>query len=738
MKRLLFLAISTVQILSSCSQSHDLVKDGRSDYKIFLSDKATVPEKYAAEQLQAYLHQISGCKIVIVHHAEKSHKLIYIGFNQAPSSLLGNLKPDDFGNEEYIIRSDGKNLLIAGGETRGTLYGVMGYLSDYLGCRWYSREVAKIPSKPTIALAKIEDRQKPAFEYRDMDWRESLDTAWVIHNRLNGMRVGDSLGGNYITYPFVHTFYQLVAPGKYFHSHPEYFSEVNGKRIGEDGQLCLTNPDVVKVATATVFNWIKTHPDASVFSIDQNDGEGYCECKNCRALDEKEGSHAGTLLAFVNQIADTVAKAYPKVRLQTLAYDYTVIPPKNIRPAGNVMIRLCHYDYCAAHPIEGCIENKPFLDQLNQWKRIAKGRITIWDYYTDFRNYLLPFPNFDSYSHDVKFYADNGVKGLFAEGDADGGGELAEMRSWVIARLMWNPRQDVNQLMNAFTENVYGKAAKYISSYLSLLHDQISPNTHLSIWAEPYDVNYLNRSTIRKADSLFALAKEAAATDTALTARIELAYLPVLYTKLYYFSQGGTAYIDRQNLSGALQQFKDQVSRYHITGLGADTKTYGSVGGFLDRIQLTTNCEFYTDWWVIGPFDNTDHQGLRRVYPPEQEFDSTQENAGANGKKVTWKKYNDNVTGYIDFNNLFGTSENVVAYARKVITLPEPKAIKFGVGNNDGIRIWINGKLLFDRQGAAIGPNQNFFIATLNKGENTVLVKVDQLKHGWGFYLAEL
>ena len=184
------------------------------------------------------------------------------------------------------------------------------------------------------------------------------------------------MGGTYITYPFVHTFYALVPPEKYFSTHPGYFSEINGKRVGKDAQLCLTNPDVVKVAIATVFDWIKTHPKANVFSIDQNDGEGYCECKYCKALDEKEGSHSGTLINFVNQIADTIAKVYPKIKLQTLAYAYTVVPPKNIRPADNIMIRLCHYNDCASHPIEGCEVNKPYLDQINQWQDIAK-EITI-------------------------------------------------------------------------------------------------------------------------------------------------------------------------------------------------------------------------------------------------------------------------------------------------------------------------------------------------------------------------
>ena len=141
---------------------------------------------------------------------------------------------------------------------------------------------------------------------------------------------------------------------------------------------------------------------------------------------------------------------------------------------------------------------------------------------------------------------------------------------------------------------------------------------------------------------------------------------------------------------------------------------------------------------MVGPFDNKDNQGLGKVYPPEKEFDSTKVYMGVNGKNISWRKYNDNTSGYIDFNKIFGPSEDLVAYARRVITLPEAQTMKFGVGNNDGIRIWINGKLVFNQANAVKGPNQHTFTARLNQGQNIVLVKVDQLKHGWGFYFTRL
>ncbi len=725
-------------LLFACGNNQNLVNKGRSDYKIFVSENAQESEKFAAGELQKFLAEISGVTIPVVNSAKEGDLLIYVGFEDAPATVLDKLNPSDFENEEYIIRSSGKNLLIAGGGTRGTLYGVIGYLTDHLGCRWYTAGVSKIPALDDIPLPGRDDRQKPALEYRDTNWKEARDTSWVIHNRMNGTNIGEALGGAYITYPFVHTFYNLVSPEKYFATHPEYFAEVDGRRVGEDAQLCLTNPDVVDIATATVFDWIQAHPEANVFSVDQNDGLGYCECANCRALDEQEGSHAGSLLHFVNQIARRVAVVHPEVKLQTLAYAYTDVAPKNIRPVENVMIRLCHYDYCAVHPIEACERNRPFLEQLLAWKEIAPNRLTIWDYNTNFRYYLLPFPNFDSFTHDIKLYVDHGVKGLFMEGNANGSGEFAELRSWVMAQLMWNPEQDGWKLIDEFVNAVYGDAAPYISEYISLLHKELPPEFRLGIFAEPFQTNYLGNANMISADSLFSLAREAAGDDAGLQNRLEKAYLPLLWTKLFYAWQGGTFYIPKNELQKTTMEFKALLDKYKIPRIVVDEKLSGTIDEFLEQVLTVSEIEFYTDWQVIGPFGDEDQTGLRKVFPPEEEFDLLKAYPGQGGREVRWQSHQNNTTGYVDFNEIFGYSEFALAYAHRIISLPEAQTVKFGVGNNDGIRIWINGKLVFEQAEAAIGPNRNTFTAALNEGENTILVKLDQLRHGWGFYFTRL
>lgn len=736
-----FTLLSLLILFSGCSSVNNIITNGQSNYKIFVSDKALPPEKHAAEELQKYIFTITGCSLPITHEAIPQGKYIYVGFSDAPASLLNNINPEEFGNEEYIIRSDGQHLLIAGGQPRGTLYGVIGYLSDHLGCRWYTKDVVKIPERKTIPLPNKDDRQQPAFEYREAWYNEAYNPVWAMHNRLNPSTVPipDSMGGSYISYPFVHTFYNMVSPEKYFGKHPEYFAEVNGKRAGKDAQLCLTNPDVVKIATETVLNWISEHPEASIYAVDQNDGLGYCECKNCKALDDAEGSHAGTLLHFVNQVAGAVAKLYPQVKLQTLAYAYTEVPPKTLRPADNVTIRLCHYNYCSAHKIGGCKNHDVFIQRLEQWKTISK-RITVWDYFTDFNRYLMPFPNFEPLKHDVKFYADHGVKGLFAQGSnmpSQGGSEFSTLRAWVFAQLMWNPQQDAQLLIDEFVNEVYGNAAPFIQDYIQLLHKQVQPDSvYFSIWSEPGEVNYLNPETIHKADSLFMLAHDAAKNDSSLFKRVELAYLPVLYTKLYFHSVGEKAYVDNKHAGEVLSRFKRIIAENNITRI-AEGEDYGNIATFIKWADITPH--FYTDWWIIGPFDNENKKGLTATFAPEKGFDTTAVIKGKNDIPVSWKKYDQPQSGYIDFAKIFNPSENVVAYARRTIIMDDAKTVRFGIGSNDGVRVWINGKLVLDRQiGRRARINDDIISVPLQKGENNILVKVDQLKRGWGFYFTEI
>ena len=106
--------------------------------------------------------------------------------------------------------------------------------------------------------------------------------------------------------------------------------------------------------------------------MSQNDNRNYCTCDKCAASDVREGSPAGTLLRFVNAVADDIAKDYPDVVIDTLAYQYTRPVPKITRPRPNVCVRLCSIECCFSHPLDDdtCAQNAAFHRDIVAWNEV--------------------------------------------------------------------------------------------------------------------------------------------------------------------------------------------------------------------------------------------------------------------------------------------------------------------------------------------------------------------------------
>lgn len=737
--------LMVIVLASGCRSGSPLISDGKSDYSIFVSDKAAASEKTAAAELQVYLEKISGCRLPVVNATSEGSRFIYVGFKEAPEHLLHGLDPAGFGPEEYIIRSNGKQLLIAGGSQRGTLYGVVGYLKDHPGCRWYTQTVEKIPSLKTIVLRTAEDRQKPDFQYREVNWREAYEAGWSVHNRVipSRLSIPDSLGGSFVIFPERgHTFNVIIPPTQYFKTHPEYFSEINGIRTADDAQLCLTNPDVLRLTVEKVLEWKRLRPDASVYSISQNDNEQYCTCSRCKKVDEEEGSPAGTLIRFINRVSEEVTRTHPDIKIHTFAYTYSEVPPLHVRPAGNVLIELCHYNYCSAHSINGCKDHNKFTGRLEKWLQIAKN-VTVWGYYVDFGFYLMPFPNFESLRKDVKYFKEKGSYGLYTEGcniiGPKGGGEFSELKAWVFAQLMWDASLDADMLIKEYLENVYGNASQPIAQYINLLQEQVKDTSvYFNIWSSPVDVSYLTPATIARADELFDEARSAAGADQALLKRVEDAYLPVLFTKLYFNAfGGGENYLRPGEAVPLADRFGEIVKEKEIQTLGSNESMPDLINALITRTRVSE--KFFKEWWIAGPFESDEKRtGFDNIYEPEKNIDTTQLFSAA-GRKFGWIRHKTGALPYIDFSALLTPNENAVAYAYTNIYAPEDKVVRIGAGSNDGIKVWINNRLvLSNRSSRRAAVDQDIIEVSLKKGNNTVLVKVDQLKRGWGFYLSEI
>ncbi|MBL9125999.1 MAG: DUF4838 domain-containing protein [Verrucomicrobiales bacterium] len=519
----------TVPFAAGRRVEHELFRDGKTDYAVFVGPAASESEVWAAEELRNALREVSGATPSLVR-AEPGPEtpVISIGWNDRTRRSLepaAQAPKDD--DESFVYRNHGRDILIWGGRARGTLYGVMSFLERELGVRYYTPTVTVAPKKSRHAFAGLRHSEKPGIRVRNDFYFEAFDPIWAARNRINGAMSRREQPGGLECYWSVHTFYPLMPPEEFFGPHPEYYSLLSGKRTADHAQLCLTHPDVLRIVTERIRARIRENPGYLIYDVSQNDWSNPCECRDCQAIVDREGSQSGPIIHFVNQVADNVRAEFPDKFIGTLAYSYTRKPPKTLRPRDNVVVRFCSIECCFAHDFSGCPKNASFVDDMNGWAAISP-HIYIWDYVVNFSHYVLPFPNFRVLQSNIRFFRDHRAIGIMEQAAYQSrGGEFAELRAYVLAKLLWNPEADVPAIVDDFMYGYYGRAGQYVRAYFDKLHGRITPDTHVHLGLQPDDALFSD-DFVREAQTLFDRAEAVADTD-AIRRRVELARLPVLY-----------------------------------------------------------------------------------------------------------------------------------------------------------------------------------------------------------------
>ena len=483
---------------------------------ISLADENDARLVAAGETLAKYMKQITGKEFPV--SAEGEGMKFSLGYSA------------EIPDNGYVIKTAENEVSILGSGTRGVIHGVYAFLEKYCDCDWYTSTLYSIPENKNLTIPAGETTEyKPYFEYTDTDWKSPRDVEYSLANGLNGnpyRTIPEELGGTveYIS-DFCHTFgSQFCSKEKYFESNPEYFALHNGIRQSE--QLCLTNENVYNLILSEVMALLeeKHNPESSlqIISLTQGDsGENakMCQCKNCKAIDDENGSHAGTMITFVNRIAKAVKDAgYDNVAIDTFAYRYTRKAPAKVVPADNVIVRLCTIECCFTHTLDdnSCPANRELMADLEAWGKICE-RIYIWDYTTNYAHTLGIFPDFGVIQKNIKVFYENNVVGIYEEGnyymDACDG-EFGELRAYLLSKLMQNPFIDFNKTMDAFLQAYYGNGWEYIRQFIDIITTEAVPRrTHLSIYQTMGDTLELNQNEIAKVDELWENAKNAAETE---------------------------------------------------------------------------------------------------------------------------------------------------------------------------------------------------------------------------------
>ncbi|NDV77963.1 DUF4838 domain-containing protein [Dysgonomonas sp. 511] len=528
---------------------------GKPVSRIILSSDNPDAEK-AARLLQDFVKRISGAELSVLQNANARKNDIVIGNgNQNKQIKLNDLTEDGF----RITNTDGI-LRIASGGGKGSVYGVVTLLERYMGVGYWGENEYSLTPAHSIVLPVIDISENPAFRYRQsQNYALATDSIYKLWNRLESPN--EVFAAGY----WVHTFDKLLPSAIYGEKHPEYYSYFNGQRHpGKASQWCLTNPDVLEIVSARIDSIFRANPGKHIISVSQNDGNyTNCQCDNCKAIDEHEGALSGSLIHFVNKLADR----FPDKEISTLAYLYTMKPPKHVKPRKNVNIMLCSIDCDREVSLTENASGREFVAAMEGWSRISDN-IFVWDYGINFDNYLVPFPNFHILGDNIRLFKKNHATMHFSQIASSRGGDFAEMRTWLAAKLMWNPQADTDSLTHVFLNGYYGDAAPYIYQYTKMMEGAlIGSGQRLWIYDSPvsHKNGMLKPELMRRYNTLFDKAEAAVAGDSTRLARVRRSRLPLQYSELDIARTESN--MDVEDVLKKLELFEQRVKFFNVPTL---------------------------------------------------------------------------------------------------------------------------------------------------------------------------
>ena len=493
-----------------------LVRGGKPVARIVVADDSPASAT-AARLLQRFVGESSGAELPIVCHAK----------SRSGDILLGADEREELTDDSFRLHTSANGTLSVSGVDKGVIYGVVTLLERYLDMEYLAADTYTLDRRRDITFPSLDEVERPTFRYRQTNaYGMRQDSVYRMFLRL------EEPSDMFVDRLWVHTFNSLLPASRYGGEHPEYYSLINGeRRPGRAGQWCLTNPEVFEIVAERIDSIFRANPDKRMISVSQNDGNfTFCRCPECEKVNEEEESPAGNYIRFLNRLAER----FPDKEFSTLAYLFTMKPPKNVRPLPNVNIMLCDIDCDREVPLTDNKSGREFLEALEGWSAITDN-IFLWDYGINFDNMVAPFPNFPILKPNMEIFRDHHVTMHFAQIGSAYGTDFSEMRSWIVAKLMWNLDRDVDELMLRFMERYYGAAAPYIYQYEKLLEGALlASGQRLWIYDSPasHKNGMLNAACRKRYGELFDKAEAAVAGDSVLLRRVHLARLPLIYSNL--------------------------------------------------------------------------------------------------------------------------------------------------------------------------------------------------------------
>ena len=492
-----------------------IVADGDTEYEILLRDDFTKPEDFAAKELASFIEQATGVRLIVVTDStrKKGGKVISVGFTDALDKEVGDFDYSSLNTDGFFIKTVGTNVYINGGNERSRIYGVYEFLERFAGIRFLTPQYTYVPQSATLKIHELNIIEVPEFRQRNF-YNGTIYSDSLFQVR---MRMFSDLAYPNDAYGYqsewcrafksdMHNAIEYVPVEIYKDTHPEFYSWHTNPGT-EYRELCYTNGitedgkinsdmevSVAKVLLESLKNYVREWPNAKFFMIGKSDERtAFCKCDVCRRREETYGGKSGTMCIFMNAIAREITEWSRKeldgreINIVFFAYQFTEEAPvkeKNgkfvpvddkVKLEPNVYVRIAPI---SANYAVGFSDER----QLEFYRKVFAGwgsvtdNLMVWDYTTNFNEYLWYMPNLNYMQKNLRFYKDIGTVYVMNQSSYDSRGDWqSDLKLYLARRLYWHVNYDVDALIKEYISLQFGKAAAAdVTSFIEMMEEHFA------------------------------------------------------------------------------------------------------------------------------------------------------------------------------------------------------------------------------------------------------------------------
>ena len=475
-----------------------LVSNNASDYQLVVANTQNEYVNLAVNEFATMIEKASGATFEVVDESTDTvdNSLPYVSFGKTSLSENNNVSmptDKDYLNSGYYLLNKNQNIYVLADENynqEGILYGTYRLLEILVDYKAYSDDEIYVKKSDDVYLPEINESYVPSFDERELGYKE-LITNKTLASRLRLFNKETDNRWALHGHTSTNKYHQLLNQEIYHDDHPDWYADASS-----DGfyQLCYTAHGhdyegmVNQMAENLYSNYIVKNSTAKYFMIGQEDNRAFCTCDACQHKSEEygcEGKVSGLIVLFLNDVIGKVESIMKgnndienlnrDIKYVFFGYYQSIKPfdSKKIVPNKKLYIEFAPIELDFAKDFSSGATNTEVRSCLEKWDEILDGRIIVYSYDVNYKNFLMNFNNFGSFKAYLLEYQKHHVNYFYSQGAVvNNVTGLTNMRLFVESQLLWNVEQNYEDLVHEFMTNYYKDASESLELYYRITRDR--------------------------------------------------------------------------------------------------------------------------------------------------------------------------------------------------------------------------------------------------------------------------